>query len=208
MLRFDHLAVSATSLEDGVCYVEEALGLRLAPGGKHPHMATHNRLITMGDTYIEVIAPDPVAPAPNWPRWFDLDNFKGTPRLTNWVVASDDLLTDLEHCPEGTGVPVALARGDFQWQMAVPADGKLPFDGAFPALIMWLGPVHPAKALPDQGLVLTRLEIAHPEGDLLSRILAPMLAPTLADQRVFFVNGPQKQFRASFMTPHGPRVLQ
>jgi hypothetical protein len=28
----------------------------------------------------------------------------------------------------GTGIPVDLARGDYRWRMAVPADGRLPFD--------------------------------------------------------------------------------
>ena len=51
--------------------------------------------------------------------------------------------------------------------MAVPADGKLPFDGCFPALIQWEGALHPARALPESGLRLTRLEIAHPQADAL-----------------------------------------
>ena len=72
MLRFDHLAVSAETLADGVAYVEQALGLALAGGGQHPLMATHNRLLGLGDLYLEVIAADPDAPRPAHPRWFDL----------------------------------------------------------------------------------------------------------------------------------------
>jgi hypothetical protein len=55
MLRFDHLAVSALDLAEGVAWVEEALGTKLAGGGQHPHMATHNRLLGLGDLYLEVI---------------------------------------------------------------------------------------------------------------------------------------------------------
>lgn len=76
-MKLDHLAVSARALDEGVAHVEAALGVRLAGGGKHPYMATHNRLLGLGDIYLEVIAPDPEAQAPNWPRWFDLDNFWG-----------------------------------------------------------------------------------------------------------------------------------
>ena len=54
-------------------------------------MATHNRLLGLGDLYLEVIAADPSAPRPAWPRWFDLDRFTGAPRLTNWICACDDL---------------------------------------------------------------------------------------------------------------------
>lgn len=201
MLRVDHLAVSATALEDGVAAVEAALGLPLAAGGTHPHMATHNRLLGLGDLYLEVIAADPGAPAPGWPRWFDLDHFTGPPRLTNWVCASDDLDGALAASPAGTGDPVDLQRGDFRWRMAVPADGRLPFGGAFPALIQWQGP-HPAPRLPDRGARLHRLEVAHPEAAALRAALA------LSDARVVIVAGPVKALRAEIDTPHGRRVLE
>ena len=202
MLRLDHLAVTATTLAEGVAAVEAALGVALAGGGSHPHMGTHNRLLGLGDLYLEVIAVDPAAPRPGWPRWFDMDNFSGPPRLTNWVVACDDLAAELALCPPGTGTPVTLQRGDYRWQMAVPADGRLPFDGGFPALIQWHGALHPGQALPDAGLRLTRLEIAHPEAAALTAALR------LLDPRIAVTQGPAKALRATFATPHGPRKLE
>lgn len=204
MLEFDHIAISATCLAEGVAAVEAALGVALAGGGAHPHMATHNRLLGLGDLYLEVIASDPDAVRPTWPRWFDLDNFSGQTRLTNWVARSKKIAADLQICPEGTGVPVALQRGDYRWQMAVPANGKLPFDGCFPALIQWQGPLHPAHALPETGVRLTRLELAHPQAEALQAALTPLFA----DPRVVIVQGPAKAMRASFTTPHGARVLE
>jgi hypothetical protein len=203
MMRLDHLAVSALTLEEGVAAVEAALGVALAPGGKHAHMATHNRPLALGDIYLEVIAPDPAAPRPAWPRWFDLDRFTGPPRLTNWVAACDDLDAEVALGPAGVGVPVALARGDLRWRMAVPDDGRLPLDGAFPALIQWQGPLHPAAMLPDAGVRLERLEIAHPE----AAGLRAALAGRFSDGRVIVVAGPQKALSALFSTPHGFRVL-
>jgi hypothetical protein len=199
-LRLDHLAVSALSLDEGVAAVESALGVPLSGGGQHPHMATHNRLLGLGDIYLEVIAADPSAPRPTWPRWFDLDHFTGPPRLTNWIAATDDLATALSNAPEGTGTATTLTRGDYRWQMAIPATGRLPFDNAFPALIQWHGPLHPARALPDSGIRLTLLEIAHPQADALRAALP------LTDPRVQITQGP-KALRASFTTPHGPRHL-
>lgn len=202
MLRLDHLAVTALTLDEGVAAVEAALGVSLAGGGQHPHMATHNRLLGLGDVYLEVIAPDPSAPRPAWPRWFDMDRFSGPPRLTNWIAACDDLAAELALAPPGTGTPVALSRGDYRWQMAVPADGRLPFDNAFPALIQWHGALHPARALPDAGVRLTRLEIIHPDAAGLTRALA-----RLTDPRVVISPGPAKSMRATFTTPHGTRQL-
>ncbi|WP_431300500.1 VOC family protein [Tabrizicola sp. BL-A-41-H6] len=202
MLRLDHLAVTAERLEDGVAAVEAALGVTLSGGGQHPHMATHNRLLGLGDIYLEVIATDPAAEAPAWPRWFDMDRFLGPPRLTNWIVASDDIAADLALAPPGTGTPVALSRGDYRWQMAVPEDGRLPFDNAHPALIQWLGTLHPARALPDMGVRMTRLEVAHPDAAGLNRALA-----RFSDPRVVIVPGAEKALRATFITPHGIRRL-
>lgn len=204
MLTFDHIAISAETLGEGVEMVEAALGVALAGGGEHPYMATHNRLLGLGDLYLEVIAANPAVPRPAFPRWFDLDNFSGRPRLTNWVARSESINTDLALAPPGTGIPVALQRGDYRWQMAVPADGKLPFDGCFPAVIQWQGSLHPARALPESGVRLTRLEIAHPNADALQAALAPLFR----DPRVELLHGPAKALRATFQTPHGVRVLE
>lgn len=205
MLVFDHIAVSAETLAEGVAAVEAALGVGLAGGGQHGHMATHNRLLGLGDLYLEVIAADPAAPRPVWPRWFDLDNFSGVPRQTNWVARCESLSAALAVCPDGTGVPVALQRGDYRWQMAVPADGKLPFDGCFPALIQWQGDLHPSRALPESGVRLTRLEVAHPEAAGLQTALTRV---GFADPRVVIVQGAAKAMRGEFSTPHGARVLE
>lgn len=203
-LRFDHLAVSALSLDEGVAVVEAALGVAMAGGGQHALMATHNRLLGLGDLYLEVIAADPAAPRPAWPRWFDLDHFTGAPRLTNWIAGCDDLDAALAASPSAVGVPVDLQRGDYRWRMAVPGDGCLPFDGCFPALIQWQGALHPAQALPDVGVRLALLEVALPQ----AQDLRAALAGRFADPRVVIVDGPAKAMRASFDTPQGRRVLE
>lgn len=202
MLALDHLAVSALSLEEGTDWVEQALGVPLAGGGRHPHMGTHNRLLSLGDLYLEVIAIDPAAPRPGHPRWFDLDSFRGPPRLTNWICRTDDLDSALAEAPPGTGTATDLQRGDCRWRFAVPATGRLPFDDRFPALIQWQGELHPARTLRDHGIRLTGLEITHPEAQALRDALAG-----LSDPRVVVELGPYHALRATFSTPNGPRVL-
>ncbi|MCB2128589.1 MAG: VOC family protein [Rhodobacteraceae bacterium] len=201
LATFDHLAVSARNLGEGIGAVEAALGVALVTGGKHALMGTHNALLRLGPgEYLEVIAIDPDAPKPAHPRWFDLDRFSGPPRLTNWIASVDDLDAALLRAPAGAGRATELQRGPFRWRFGVPEDGCLPFDGAFPALIQWQG-ARPSAALPDAGCALTRLEIAHPRADELRAALAP------GDRRIVLVKG-AKALRATIATPNGVRMLE
>ncbi|EDM71734.1 polyphosphate kinase [Roseobacter sp. AzwK-3b] len=203
MLRLDHLAVAARDLEEGRAAVEAALGVRLQPGGQHAHFGTHNLLLGLEDgLYLEVIAIDPEAPAPEGARWFDLDRFDAAPRLQTWICRSDDLGSALVRYPQA-GAPVALARGDLRWRMAVPRDGRLPFDGVFPALMQWECNAHPAERLTASGCGLARLVVRHPEAGR----LADMLGPDLSDARVVFEIG-APSLRAEITTPGGLRVLE
>lgn len=44
MLKLDHLAIIAPSLEVGAEHVYEQLGISIPVGGKHREMGTHNLL--------------------------------------------------------------------------------------------------------------------------------------------------------------------
>ena len=137
-MLLDHLAVSGATLAEATAHVEDALGVRMQPGGEHDVFHTHNTLLGLEDgLYFEAIAVNPAAPDPDRPRWFDLDRFSGPARLTNWICRSDDLTGELAAVPMDLGAPVALQRGDLRWSMAVPASGRLPFDNCAPALIQW-----------------------------------------------------------------------
>lgn len=204
-LALDHLVVTARTLDEGAAYVEAVLGVKLSRGGHHPHMGTHNLLLSLGSkAYLEVIAIDPEAPPPDRPRWFNLDVFDQAPRMNNWVCQTDNLDAALENAPDGTGLPYELSRGDFAWTMAIPPDGRLPFDEAMPALIEWdAASPHPAARLPDLGVRLERLDVFHPASqDVVAQF--PALA---ALERVAVRNGPEKRLIATINTPEGSRVL-
>ena len=204
MLELDHIVVSAKTLAKGVSAIEAALGVTLAPGGEHALMGTHNRLLSLGPgAYLEVIAVNPAAPPPGWPRWFDLDRFTGPPRLTNWVARCADLTAALAGSPAGVGRAHDLQRGDFRWHMGIPEDGCLPFGGAFPGLIEWQGGLHPADRLPDADCRLARLTLRHPQ----AAALRAALEGRIADGRLVIETGPDKAFEALIETPQGMRML-
>lgn len=203
MLTLDHIAIAATSLERGSKAVENALGLRLEGGGQHAAMGTHNRLLSLGPDYLEVIAIDPEGTTPSQPRWFDLDSFSGPARPVSWVCRSDDLAAALSAAPPGVGEPWALARADLRWRMAVPRDGKLPFAGLFPALMQWDSAAHPASRLTDLGARLTALELHSPQADALDAALAPLID----DSRLAIIPAAEARMRVTFATPEGDVVL-
>lgn len=201
-LRLDHLAVSGATLDAAAGAVEEALGLALQPGGRHARYGTHNRLMGLVEgLYLEAIAVDPEAAPPADARWFDLDRRDGPPRLTNWIVATDDLDAACAALP-GIGRPVELERGDLRWRMAVPEDGVLPFDNLHPAVMEWQSGLHPARRLPASGGRLVRLTVSHPD----AAALRDRLAPLLQDARVVFADG-APGLSAEVDTPSGLRVL-
>jgi hypothetical protein len=153
-------------LEEGVAFVEQALGVELAEGGRHAEMGTHNRLLRLGPKlYLEVIAVDPEAPAPAHARWFGLDAPRRGARLTNWILRCGALDRVLEAAALDLGRPMAFQRGDFRWRMAVPEAGQTPLGGACPAVMEWQCRAHPAAGLPDAGCELLRLSISHPKAE-------------------------------------------
>lgn len=203
-MQLDHIAVAGATLAEATEAVETALGVALQPGGQHPIFGTHNTLLGLADgLYLEAIAIDPAVPAPTRPRWFDLDHFTGRARPTNWICRTDDLEQLIARSTLDIGQPVALARGDLRWLMAVPADGRLPFDNMHPALIQWQGTLHPGAILADSGCGLRRLVVAHPKANA----LRGALQPALSDARVVFETG-NAGLLVEIDTPHGLRVLE
>lgn len=205
----DHITVTASSLEVGAAFVRELLGVSPQGGGEHPRMGTHNQLLRLGDAlFLEVIAPNPSAPAPTRPRWFALDALHpdSPPALSAWVARSSDIYTAVSACSEILGEVEPMSRGALNWLITIPPDGSLPLQGIAPALIQWPAEAHPAAKLPDHGLSLAKLELCHPEAERVTRLLASLglensvsVTPTPA--------GSPPQLVAHINTAHGLRLL-
>ena len=204
MARIDHLVVRAEILEQGVAHVEAALAVKMAPGGVHAGYGTHNKLLSLGDdTYLEVIAPNPAEPESKNARMFDMDKFSGPPQLSAWVISAKSASDAMALAPEGMGELLALSRGDFRWLFSFPPGGRLPFAGAFPALIEWRSP-HPAALLPESHCRLQKLEIEHPQADELGGAVGRLLD----EPRLSISVGEHFAMRAQIMTPAGLCVLR
>ena len=170
----DHIVITAPSLASGVEYVRGILGIAPGPGGEHPRMGTHNALLKLGaTTYLEVIAVNPSATPPARARWFELDRLgpDASPRLSAWVARSSDLKTVAVASPIPLGMVESATRGDLAWNITLPAGGGLVEGGVVPMVIEWTSGSHPAGRLPDLGLSLELLELAHPRPEAIESVL-------------------------------------
>lgn len=203
-MKLDHIAISGESLLAASSYVEQSLGITLQSGGKHAKFGTHNKLLGLaGGIYLEVIAIDPRAPKPNLPRWFNLDNFSGSPRITNWICRTKNINQTLSKIHLEIGKPLNLSRDSLNWKITVPDDGKLPYDGAFPSIIQWNNEMHPSNMLIDAKCSLKRLTISHPDASGLRGLLNNFIDP-----RIQIEQGRAIGFFAEFNTPNGTRTLR
>ncbi|MBY6164325.1 VOC family protein [Pseudooceanicola nitratireducens] len=187
MLALDHIVIAAPSLAAGTAHVRDQTGIDMPKGGEHPLMGTHNHLVRMGaDEFLEVIAVNPEAPAPQRPRWFNLDQPVQRPRLSHWVVRCTDMEATRPLFPDTHGPAIPVTRGDLRWLLTVPEDGSLPLDGVAPSLIDWQTAPLPPTRMPGADAALTALELHHPQ----AKTLAHWLEPLLPDPRISYHTGP------------------
>jgi hypothetical protein len=184
--RVDHLVVAADSLEQGASWCEATLGVAPAPGGEHPLMGTHNRVLRIATVnypraYLEIIAVQPGRRPERGRRWFDLDDEtlrdtlrRDGPRLIHFVAGVDDV-QQASNAWRAQGIERGEVlhasrmgpRGLLEWQITVRPDGQRLEAGTLPTLIEW-GALHPAPALPESGVSLQALCAHQPQPETLA----------------------------------------
>jgi hypothetical protein len=193
--QIDHLVVMASSLEAGVEWCENTLGITPGSGGEHEKYGTHNRLFKIATpayplAYFEIIAINPKASIPpraQVTRWFDMDDkvlqkaVAQEPRLIHFVSSTDDIKA-ARHVLRTQGIERGQVvhasrksgKGTLHWQITVREDGERLFNGTLPTLIQWGKPdasdslrLHPRNSLPRSGVSLQSLTVSHPSADKL-----------------------------------------
>ena len=166
-MKLDHLVFACSDLKQADEYCIRHFKVRPVAGGKHLFMGTHNSLLKLSHTvldllYIEFIAIDPSSTFASMPekrrRWFDLDDEnlqkdlqKLGPKLIHYVVSVDDEAKDLSslklELEQDLGVDSLgdILQGSrksptnemLTWSIVVRNDGSLMHEGKFPTLISW-----------------------------------------------------------------------
>jgi hypothetical protein len=198
----DHLVYATPDLDRTIEGLEERLGVRATPGGRHPGEGTRNALIGLGaDSYLEILAPDPEQSPPDRPLWLGLEGLT-RPRLSGWAVKARDLDGFRERAAEsrvrlGPVVEGSRRRSDgtlLFWRFTDPhlivAEGLVPF------LIDWGSSPHPADSAP-RGVGLSALRAEHPNPAGVAALLRAI------GLELPVTKGPRSALIAVLATPRG-----
>ena len=219
----DHLVVAAASLAEGVAWCEATLGITPGPGGEHPLMGTHNRLLSIASArypsaYLEIIAINTEAAyahSAGAKRWFDLENEalqlslkQHGPQFIHFVARA----ADIRACTRAlTGLGIdrgelltasrMTPQGLLSWKITVRADGQRLLNGMLPTLIEW-GDVHPTHHMAASSVTLQSLMASQPDMAMLQSAYA-----AIDLQGVTLVQG-QPNLVATLQTPLGMVTLE
>ena len=133
----DHLVIAVADPDAAASALESALGLAPGGGGRHERLGTFNRLIWLGDTYLELIGVfDADLAAASWVGAPTLRALAGGGGLATWAIATDDIDDDVEALrARGSDlaepIPGERVRPDgevVRWRLSAPArlDRELP----------------------------------------------------------------------------------
>ncbi len=135
-MRIDHAIIGAREIEAVADRLWERHGLASLPGGRHPGWGTHNRIVPLGGSYLEIIgvADENEALRDPMGRWLLANTATGDP-LMGWCCETGDI----ERLARRLGLP--LERGGRErpdgtrltWRLA----GRESALGARPFFIAW-----------------------------------------------------------------------
>jgi catechol 2,3-dioxygenase-like lactoylglutathione lyase family enzyme len=114
VLGIDHLVLAVRDPDAAAATLEAELGLRATGGGRHPALGTFNRLIWLGDSYLELLGiEDETLAAAAWigaPALALLGD--GREGLATWAVAVTDLDAEIAAARASGGVLAGPIAGE------------------------------------------------------------------------------------------------
>ena len=140
--KIDHFVFGAKTLNEGSKAIKNILDEDLSEINVHKTMGTHNRVISLGSCYLEVISLDPKNKNAN-NTWFNLNDenyrekFLKIPKLISFVISSKQLNSSIFFEKE-----FLVSRNRYKWNFQKPNFeylNKINFRNLnlFPSLINW-----------------------------------------------------------------------
>jgi hypothetical protein len=182
----DHVLLAVRDLDAAAAWIRERHGLTALAGGRHPGVGTANRIVPLGDDYLELIAiVDPAEAAASPLRERLVEAPESGASFATWAVRVTDIeavkqrLGDAGIASEGP-LPGSRRRPDgvlLEWRTLRVGSGVEP---AIPFFIEWnvTAGDHPGAAAVDHpaGSVLLRgVRLASPDPDALAERLRVVL---------------------------------
>ena len=162
--KIDHFVFGANTLSKGSNTIKKILDEDLSEINTHETMGTHNRVISLGSSYLEVIALDPKNQNANINTWFNLsdkiyrEKFLKTPKLISFVISSDDLSSSIFFQKE-----FFVSRNKYKWFFKKPNfeylnKNNFTNTNLFPSLINWQS-ISPLNEMKKSSYIFESLEI-------------------------------------------------
>lgn len=151
-MKLDHFMYAVADLDDGMAWAADAFGVAPAFGGSHEGLGTRNALLSLGDTYLEIIAPDPAQSVES--QMVTGMAAMSAGGLVTWAAQGDLVVTKglLEEAGIPSVGPVKTRRrtadgGLLVWDLLFPQGGSY----GMPFFIDWRESPHPAATTPVGG---------------------------------------------------------
>ena len=162
--KIDHFVFGSNTLSEGTKTIKKILDEDLSEINVHETMGTHNRVISIGSCYLEVISLDPKNQNANSNTWFNLsdkiyrEKFLKIPTLISFVISSDELNSSIFFEKE-----FFVSRNKYQWYFKKPNFEYLNRSNftninLFPSLINWQS-VSPLNEMKKSSYIFESLEI-------------------------------------------------
>lgn len=175
--NIDHFMYAGRNLEDLCSQFAGLSGIQATPGGSHPTLGTHNRLLGSGSrsqTYLELIAPDHSTEVRSEMRSsLEALSRPQLHRLIMRCTSMDFSSLAAAYRKAGIDAPVHdLQRltpdgGTLSWRLMIP--GANPYGLFAPFFIDWLDSPHPSQGL-DARLSVLDCEAGHPQAEQLAKL--------------------------------------
>jgi len=169
-LGIDHLVIAVPDPDVAADALTAALGLTAGGGGRHDRLGTFNRLVWLGDSYLELIGVfDADLARASWVGRPTVDALEAGGGLATWAIATDAIDRDVARLREtGSDLAPPIAgerlrpdRGIVRWRLAA-SPSLAPHAPPFliehdPASAEWTAEDRAARAI--EAVRLTALEI-------------------------------------------------
>jgi hypothetical protein len=96
LIGIDHVVIAVADPDEAATQLEREVGLKATGGGQHEALGTFNRLIWLGDTYLELVGVFERTLAEQ--SWLGIPTLQALGRsggLATWAIATDSLAVDL-----------------------------------------------------------------------------------------------------------------